>query len=245
MTRTYEDLTDKQKHWLEEYVARGGGRKAAVEAAMVAYDTDIRKAGAYASRNLNSDVMKPIIAQRIVNSFGDLSVIGADKLREVLETGMWFGQAVKPADGLRAIKEALERGIGPVTHKQEITVQDNRTLPELQQSLLDKMKQLSAEDRRALGLEIIDVDAEEVPADEKTGSEELVDLRAPYGRRKDGTPALPRGRKPIEKRVLPGPDAYRPEPKSELELIRERMKRRKRRALRERKRQEEATDSDA
>lgn len=217
----YESLSEKQQAWVDEYIARGGSRSAATDAVVSVYGYEPRIATSYASRMLRNDNIREVLGDMTIASFAPLAVLANEQLVEMLTTGLWHGQIVKPSDGLKAIKEVLERGIGPVVQKRELEITDNRSLKEVQASLVDKLSQLTDDDKRKLGLSIGQaIDAEF----------EAVDPAAPWGRKKDGTAKQKPGVPAIEKRVLRGPDAFKPEIKSELAKMKARIKERKLRA---------------
>lgn len=208
---TRDDLTDKQLAFVDEYIARGGTRPGATEAAMVAYGYERETASQQASRLLKHEKVRDVIVEETLASFAALGAMAADKLVEILETGMWFGQAVKPSDGLKAIQQALERGIGPIAHIHEHNVNhelDGKTGKELRAAVVAELRKLPDRDRatmlQAIGIspdaKVIDVDAVEVDPD------------APWGRKNDGTPK----EKPGAKKQLFGKPAPPAKPSDNL-----------------------------
>lgn len=219
-TVTYEDLKPEHQAFIDNYILNGGSRDAATTAVQVVYGYDRDNATRYAGRLLQNKRIIAVLREKTLSTFAALHVMAAEKLAEVIDTGMWHGQKVKPSDGLKAIKEALERGIGPVVHRQEIEVTDNRSLTELKAHVVNQLSQLSDADKREfaakLGLAAIDADFAPV--------EPTIDPAAPWGRKKDGTPRAQPGTKKI---FLPGPEAVKPEDyKNDIEAVRARLKRR-------------------
>lgn len=225
---TRNDLNEKQNAFVDEYIARGGSRAAATDAMMVVYGYDKPNASSAANRMLKNERIRDVLVEETVASFAALGVLAAEKLADILITGQWFGQPVKPSDGLKAISRALERGVGPVAQITEMNVRhevENLSAKELRAEIVSELRKLPDNDRaqflQMLGGEdnIIDVEAVEV------------DPKAPWGRKENGVPKRKPGAKPQEKRLLPGPDAYRPEKQTDLQIRIKNLKERKRRQL--------------
>ena len=219
---TRDDLNEKQRKFVDLYIECGGDRQMATANYMAIWEQpDKRTASSAVSRLLKNPKIKDVLADECVASFAALAVVATDKLADMLITGMWHGQPVKATDGLKAIKMAMERSIGPVITQTNITVDDKRSAKEIKAEIIQELKSLSDTDKAAMlqaleskGL-VIDIEAEEV-----------IDPAAPWGRKKDGRAAKKPGRK-NEKRRLPGPDAHNPEARGKLKTLRERIKERK------------------
>ena len=206
---TRDDLTDKQKEWLDRFIELGGTRQAATTAAKIAYGYTDNSASVQAYKLLRNEKIQEILVDECVATFAAGAVMATEQLVDVVTTGQWHGQIVKPGEGLKAISILIERGIGPIAqihehrHNHEI---ESLSPKELQGKVIEELRKLPDQDRAAMlaqlgGGEIIDVDAVEV------------DPEAPWGRKKDGTPKQKPGREKHKgKRVLPGPQAYKPEP---------------------------------
>lgn len=211
-----EDLTEKQQKFVELYVSMGGTREAATEAYMLAFGQDNKSyASRSAGRLLKDQRVQEVLVDETVSSFSAQAVIAADKLGDIIQTGMWFGQAVKPNDGLKAISMALERSVGPIAmlHKHEHEHSTGDMSPEqIRSQIFQELALLSDADKHQfLTLlkgddTVIEIEALEVDPD------------APWGRKKDGTPKEKPGREAnAGKRVLPGPEAYKPPEEGELQ----------------------------
>lgn len=228
---TIDDLTDQQREFVEKYMESGGDRAAARDIVKQVYNcTTEASVTSTTYRLLNSDKIKDVMADRVLTSFAPMAVTAANALNEMIETGMWHGQIVKPADAIRAITKVLDRGIGSVVNHTEHHIKDERSREELEQAVKDKINQLSETDRRKLISEgVIDADFTEV-----SDISEVVDPAAPRGRKSDGSARQRPGRKP-EKRRLPGPDAFIPETdsKSDVDMVRTLINKKKRAAAEE------------
>lgn len=208
-TYTREDLNEKQEKWLDGYLARGGTRIAATEAYMAAYDIDDKaQASRAASRLLKHEKIQDILVEEAKASFPDLAVQAVESLQEMQQTGMSFGQPIKPADMIKINNLLLERALGPLTqvhqhehshHTEELSGSD------LMKAVIGEIRKMPVSDRQA----IVRALQHEMPNVIEADFEE-VDPEAPYGRKKDGAPQKKRGRPPVEKRILPGPEAYKP-----------------------------------
>ena len=231
-----EDLNEKQQRFIEEYIARGGGRLSATEAVEVVYGYDRRAATSAATRLLKNDKIKAVLADLTISSFAPLAVAANERLIEIITTGEWFGQKVKPSDGLKAIKEVFERGIGPVATKHEIEVHDNRSINEIKASLAEKMAQLGPDEKKMMASLL--GNAIDVPFEEVGPNGAGIDPAAPWGRCADGSARQKPGAKP-HKRLLGGPLAYTPEAKSDLQKYKERLKIRKMTEMRKQQQPEE------
>lgn len=215
-----DDLPENHRNFIDEYIKRGGSRTAATEAVMAVYGYDRKTATVYANRLLKHKNILAVLRDLTIASFAPAAVAANEQLVEILTTGMWHGQKVKPSDGLKVIKEVLERGIGPVVHKSELEVHDNRSLQEVKAAIVQKLENLSPEDRALIVGRLggaIDVEVAEVGG---------IDPEAPWGRKVDGAPKEKTGRK--GKRLLPGPDAHRPRSVMTVADLKARVKERKR-----------------
>lgn len=222
---TRDDLNEKQQAFVDSYIARGGTRAGATEAVIEVYGYEPSAASSAAYRMLKNQKIMDVIVDEAVTSFAALAVVGVDKLTEILTTGQWFGQPVKPNDGLKAISQALERGVGPIAHVHKVDVNhtSDMSVKELRAGIAEELRKLPDQDRATFvkmlgGDQIIDVDAV------------AVEPAAPWGRTEEGVAKQKPGRKAIEKRLLPGPDAHRPEEKTDLQKRIEAIKTAKRRA---------------
>ncbi len=193
---TRDDLTEKQQKFVDMFVDLGGTREAATDAYMVAYGQDNK---AYASRSagrlLKDEKIQQVLVDETVSSFSAQAVIAADKLGDIIQTGMWHGQPVKPNDGLKAIAMALERSIGPIAllHKHQHEHQIAEVPPEqLRAQIFQELAQLSDADK-ALFLDTLKGDNDVIDLEAIT-----VDPEAPWGRTKDGTPKQKPGAKEKE-----------------------------------------------
>lgn len=217
---TYDDLKPEHQQFIDLYFEGGGTRKSAIDACKVIYGYDQLKAQHHSWRLLRNPKITAVLKQRTTQHFASLHVLAADQLAEIIATGLWHGQPVKASEGLKAIKEALERGVGPVVTKHEVEVNDNRSVNELKAHVTGMLARLSPEDKKLfaqkLGAAAVDADFEEV--------QEGVDPAAPWGRKKDGTP---RDKPGVKKLHLPGPEAVRPgEAKAGVRELKARMKER-------------------
>lgn len=215
---TRADLTDNQAAWLDRYIEYGASREAATRAIIDVYGYDPRPASAAATRMLKNEKIQDVIVEEAGASFAALGLVATERLADILLTGQWFGQTVKPSDGLKAIKEGIDRGVGPLAHIQKIQMEGEINVgsaKELRAQIIQEMAKLSVSDKQVLLSQFPDV--MESIQDAEFEEIEQLDPEAPWGRRKDGTPCAKPGRPVEEKRVLPGPDAYKPEIVSDLE----------------------------
>lgn len=170
---TIEDLSEQQRNFVIEWVARGA-RRGDATLAMRAVNPDITPESA---RQTASRYQRDPRILEAMKNLADASVRGgavasADLLAEVVETGMAFGQKVPVKDILRCAQDLLNRaGLQSVT-RHEIDVTDNRSLAELKAAVQEKLNTLGFQEQK-----VIDAEAEEV-----------YDPAAPWGRKKDGTP---------------------------------------------------------
>lgn len=218
------DLTDKQEKFLDAYIASGGSREAATHAVIAVYGYEKQAASAQASRLLKSDKIRDCLSEEVFTSQAAMAFVAQERLNEILTTGMWFGQPVKAADGLKAVAQALDRGGFAIAKSVEmnLTVEDNRSQKEMLAEVRGMFAQLSDTEKAALLQAIGRTEAEVMDADF-----EVIDPQAPWGRKDDGTPKQKPGAKPIEKRILPGPDAYRPVAKDHIAELKDRIRKRK------------------
>lgn len=233
LDKTYEQaadrLTAKQRQFLEAYIQAGGDRSAATQIVMDVYGYERQPACVMATRLLKNDKIREALFHATFESFAASAFIAQERLMEILTTGTWFGQPVKPGDGLKAIQKALDRGGHAIATKIDIDVKDERSVQELRAAVAEKLQALPVEDRKEFLL------AQGIPAAELHIAEqevqdaefEMIDPKAPFGRKANGAPKRKPGPKP-RKRHLPGPDAVRPDMRTEIAKIRERMKKRKR-----------------
>ena len=203
---TREDLTEKQVQWIDRFVELGGTRSAATAAVKMVYGYDGNAASVQAGRMLKNQKIQDELIDECVATFAAGAILATDKLIDILENGMWFGQPVKPNDGLKAISMMMERGIGPIAqlhehnHNHQV---DSLTTKELRSAIAGELRKLPDAERAIVlkqlgGGDVIDVDAVEV------------DPEAPWGRKNDGKPKQKPGPEKQQKRVLPGPEAYKP-----------------------------------
>ena len=251
---TREDLNEKQRLFVDGYIEAGGNRLAATRLVEEIWGYDSKTSSVKATQLLKMEKIRDVLHNETYASFAALAVVANERLSDILLTGMWFGQKVKPSDGMRAIREAMDRAGLAVVHQHHLEITDGRTPKELRGEIANMLSEMPEADRRefakSLGYdpgEVIDATFEEL--------QEVVsvDPAAPFGYKVDGTPRKkpggPRPSKDAEKRILPGPDAYKPEPeKPEYVKVRERMKKKKllaaKNAAWEKLQQEEAVDGE-
>lgn len=199
------------QQFVDEYFRLGGSRAAATEAVKIAYGYEGNQASVQANRLLKSERVQKVLAALSATSFAPLAVLAFDQLKDILETGQWHGQKVKPGDGLKVMKEVLERGVGKVADKTEVEITDHRSLDEVKAALFEKLALLNPEEKQALALKL----TPEAPIDADFVAIKTIDPLAPWGRKPDGSPRQRPG--PMPKRVLPGPEAYKPPVVSDYE----------------------------
>ena len=227
---TRADLNEKQEGFVDYYMAAGGTREGATAAVQVVYGYEGNAASSKATQLLKHEKIRDVIVEETLASFAAMGALAADKLMEVLDTGQWHGQAVKPSDGLKAIGQALERGIGPIAHVHKHTHEhelEGKTGKELRAAVIGELRKLEDHDRsamlQAIGIapdaEIVDVDAIEVDPD------------APWGRKKDGTPKAKPG-KPRELVPVHKQSRYYEPPPTDLQVRIAQIKKKKMQAKR-------------
>lgn len=202
---TREDLNEKQSAWLDAYIEGGATRNAATQAVKMVYGYNDNAASTHAGRMLKNEKIRDVLVEEVGASFAATAVLAAERLAEILTTGMFFGQAVKPSDGMKAIREGLDRGIGPLAHIQKIHMEHDigpNSVKELRAAILGELGKLPETERRAFLSQmnpggVIDAEYEEI------------DPAAPWGYKSDGTPKKKPGAH-ITKRYLPGPEATKP-----------------------------------
>ena len=125
-----DDLSEKRAAFLDAYLASGGDRTAATHAVMQLYGYPKRQASQYAARLLKDEKIRSILAEEAGTSFAATAWLASERLAEILATGQWFGQVVKPGDGLKAIKDALDRGGFAIAKMVDVRVTDDTKSPQ-------------------------------------------------------------------------------------------------------------------
>jgi hypothetical protein len=209
----YNDMNPQMQRFIDAYFELGGTRAAATEAVKIAYSYTGNQASVQANKLLKIERVQKVMAAMSATSFAPLAVLAFDQLKDILETGMWHGQKVKPADGLKVMKEVFERGIGKVADKTEVDIVDVRSVEQIKSALFEKLQLLNPEEKQALAMRL----TPEAPIDAEFVAIKAIDPAAPWGRKPDGTPKQKPGIQP--KRVLPGPEAYRPPVVSDFDRV--------------------------
>lgn len=196
---TLEDLTDKQRAFVEAFLALGGDQGAATEA-VVKTNPDIKSrevARQTAYRHLHNPRVLAVLRQMTEGQFKIDAVRAAAKLGEMLD-GTVNGMPVKSSDVLKAAQDILNRAGLAGVQRVEHTHTDNRSLEEIKEAVRQQLAQMRASGMDVSG--VIDVEATPV-------LKELMgpDTAAPYGRTKHGTPCLKPGKKPYKRRLTPPP----------------------------------------
>lgn len=201
-------LTDKQRAFVEVFAAMGGGNSGAgMQAVQTIWPgTSDTVARTTANRHLHN----PKVLAALRHLSGDNIVRATTRAVSVLEEimdGSLNGQAVKPAEALKAAQAILDRGGLPAVSKVEHeNVTETLSERELTQEIAALLKDLREQGVNIPGV----VDADCVPV-LKTVDPDVPDPAAPWGRRKDGLPCgRPGYRKPI--------GAQGPKPYTEEEL---------------------------
>lgn len=240
---TRADLNEKQERFVDRYIELGGSREAATTAVKEIYGYSAHAACGHAGRMLKNEKIRDVLAEETTASFAVLGVVAAERLSEILMTGMWFGQAVKPTDGMRAIREGLDRGVGPLEHLHRLhanlQVEGGGSIKELRAEVIQELGKLDPAMRSNLLLQF----APELAVD---ADFEAIDPDAPWGYKQDGTPKAKPGAPPTKnegKRLLPEPEAYRPPIIDELEQRKSNIKKRvRKRMIEEIEQKKEATN---
>jgi len=169
---TREDLTEQQTQFVDEYLAEGANRRAATEIVYRIYDCkDKRVASAMATRLLKQQSIKDVLVEETVSEFPNMAAQAVEIVKEVLETGQFHGQTVKPNVGLKTAVDVIERGLGAVAqiHQHQVTHEVSAlTGSELREAVVAEMKKLGPDEQKqiagaaGLPMDIIDVEAEPV-----------------------------------------------------------------------------------
>ena len=246
---SWDNLTEKEAAFLRAFIDAGAVRSAATAIVLEVYNCkDKRSASVIASDLLKKDKIRDILAEETMATHAVGAVQGTNVLMDMLETGMFHGQPVKPGDAIKCAKELIERGVGPIARYVEHRITDDRAdtktlMTQLVQELATLPEEARGEIMEKIGLdkrELVVIDAVAEVVDEPT----VVDPQAPHGRKTDERPKKKPGPKP--KRRLPGPEAYRPdyEDKDALQRRIDRVKASKLRKLNEAAKAELEENSD-